>query len=149
MVPAKLGVKSANRTRERGLLRAARHDDAAEPRGLLPAAEHQVRVGRDRETRTNGATPISRGLRRHHDGTVSDLASVRSVAPDPKAHVILPETISKEPLAPVVRQNDANWRDIVSWTVHAMVAAEELKITQANVDTFLTTRIRKCSACSA
>ncbi len=70
----------------------------------------------------------------------SDLASVRSVAPDPKAHVILPETISKEPLAPVVRQNDANWRDIVSWTVHAMVAAEELKITQANVDTFLTSK---------
>ncbi len=70
----------------------------------------------------------------------SDLASVRSVAPDPKAHVILPETISKEPLAPVVRQNDANWRDIVSWSVFAMIAAEELKMTQANVDTFLTSK---------
>ncbi|MHB2167595.1 amino acid ABC transporter substrate-binding protein [Alsobacter sp. R-9] len=70
----------------------------------------------------------------------SDLASVRAVAPDPKAHVILPETISKEPLAPVVRQNDANWRDIVSWAFFAMVAAEELKITQANVDTFLTSK---------
>src|SRR6478609_11850708 len=46
----------------------------------------------------------------------SDLASVRAVAPNPKDHVILPETISKEPLAPVVRQNDANWRDIVSWS---------------------------------
>ncbi len=49
MVPAKLGVKSADRTRERRRLRAARHNDAAEPRGLLPAAQHQVRVGRDRE----------------------------------------------------------------------------------------------------
>ncbi len=68
----------------------------------------------------------------------SDLASVRAVAQDPKAHMILPETISKEPLAPVVRQNDANWRDIVSWSVFALFAAEEMKMTQANVDTFLT-----------
>ncbi|WP_406857640.1 amino acid ABC transporter substrate-binding protein [Alsobacter sp. KACC 23698] len=70
----------------------------------------------------------------------SDLASVRAVAPNPKDHVILPETISKEPLAPVVRQNDANWRDIVTWSFFAMVAAEELKITRANVDTFLTSK---------
>jgi general L-amino acid transport system substrate-binding protein len=68
----------------------------------------------------------------------SDLASVRAVASDPKAHVILPETISKEPLAPVVRQNDSNWRDIVTWSVYVLMAAEELKITRANVDTFLT-----------
>ena len=54
--------------------------------------------------------------------------------------MILPETISKEPLAPVVRQNDANWRDIVSWSFFAMVAAEEMKITRANVDTFLTSK---------
>lgn len=64
----------------------------------------------------------------------SDLASVRAVANDPKQFVILPETISKEPLAPVVRQNDSNWRKIVSWTVNALIAAEEYGITQANVD---------------
>ncbi|MCA0401909.1 MAG: amino acid ABC transporter substrate-binding protein [Proteobacteria bacterium] len=67
----------------------------------------------------------------------SDLASVRAIAQDPAAHVILPETISKEPLAPVIRQNDANWKDIVSWSVFALFAAEEMKMTQANVDTFL------------
>ena len=64
----------------------------------------------------------------------SDLASVRAIANDPKQYVILPETISKEPLAPVVRQNDSNWRDIVSWTVNALIAAEEYGITQANID---------------
>lgn len=64
----------------------------------------------------------------------SDLASVRAIANDPKQYVILPETISKEPLAPVVRQNDSNWRDIVSWTVNALIAAEEYGITKANVD---------------
>ena len=64
----------------------------------------------------------------------SDLASVRAIANDPKQYVILPETISKEPLAPVVRQNDSNWRDIVSWTVNTMIAAEEYGITKANVD---------------
>ncbi len=64
----------------------------------------------------------------------SDLASVRAIANDPKQYVILPETISKEPLAPVVRQNDSNWRDIVSWTVNTLIAAEEYGITKANVD---------------
>ncbi len=64
----------------------------------------------------------------------SDLASVRAIANDPKQYVILPETISKEPLAPVVRQNDSNWRDIVSWTVNALIAAEEYGINKGNVD---------------
>ncbi len=64
----------------------------------------------------------------------SDLASVRAIANDPKQYVILPETISKEPLAPVVRQNDSNWRDIVSWTVNALIAAEEYGITKGNID---------------
>ena len=67
----------------------------------------------------------------------SDLASVRAIASDPAAYVILPETISKEPLAPVVRQNDSNWRDIVSWVVYAQFAAEEKGIKSSNVDTFL------------
>lgn len=53
---------------------------------------------------------------------------------DPAAHTILPERISKEPLAPVVRQGDNQWTDIVRWTHFAMLSAEELGITQANVD---------------
>nr|WP_210163830.1 amino acid ABC transporter substrate-binding protein [Microvirga flocculans] len=64
----------------------------------------------------------------------SDLASIRAVASNPADYVVLPETISKEPLAPVVRQGDSNWRDIVSWTVYALMAAEELGITKDNVE---------------
>jgi len=49
-------------------------------------------------------------------------------------HAVLPEIISKEPLAPAVRHGDDQWFDIVKWTHFAMVNAEELGITKANVD---------------
>lgn len=49
-------------------------------------------------------------------------------------HAILPETISKEPIGPVVRKDDPQWMDVVRWTVFALIAAEELDITMANVD---------------
>ncbi|GLS29097.1 general L-amino acid transport system substrate-binding protein [Mesorhizobium albiziae] len=64
----------------------------------------------------------------------SDLASIRAASKSPNDYLVLPETISKEPLAPAVRQNDSNWRDIVSWSVWTMMAAEEKGITQANVE---------------
>ena len=67
-------------------------------------------------------------------GDKSGLASAKSNFPNPAEHVILPETISKEPLGPVVRQNDSQWMDIVKWTVFALVAAEELGINSKNVD---------------
>ncbi len=53
---------------------------------------------------------------------------------DPSQHIVLPEIISKEPLAPAVRQGDALWTDIVRWTHFAMLNAEELGIRQSNVD---------------
>jgi general L-amino acid transport system substrate-binding protein len=53
---------------------------------------------------------------------------------DPNAHIVLPEIISKEPLSPAVRQGDDNWEDIVRWTHYAMVNAEELGVSQGNVD---------------
>lgn len=67
----------------------------------------------------------------------SQLAAQRSVAPNPKDYVILPEIISKEPLAPVVRHGDDQWYDIVNWTVMALIEAEELGITSKNVDKML------------
>lgn len=51
----------------------------------------------------------------------------------PDDNVVLPEIISKEPLAPAVRQGDSQWFDIVKWTHFALLNAEELGITQANV----------------
>mgnify|MGYP003627291206 CR=1 FL=1 len=64
----------------------------------------------------------------------SGLAATRSQLEDPKAHIILPEIISKEPLGPVVRHGDNQWGDLVRWTLNAMIIAEELGVTSENVD---------------
>lgn len=65
----------------------------------------------------------------------SQLAALRvSALRDPAAHVILPERISKEPLGPMVRHGDEEWRDIVAWTLAAMIEAEELGVGRANVE---------------
>ena len=67
----------------------------------------------------------------------SQLAAHRSVAPNPDDYVLLPEIISKEPLAPVVRHGDDQWYDIVNWCVMAMIEAEERGITSENLDEML------------
>jgi general L-amino acid transport system substrate-binding protein len=64
----------------------------------------------------------------------SGLYSVRLKLGKPDDHVVLPEIISKEPLAPFVRQGDDQWFDVVKWVHFAMVNAEELNVTKANVD---------------
>jgi general L-amino acid transport system substrate-binding protein len=65
---------------------------------------------------------------------VSGLAATRSAQPKPDDHLILPEVISKEPLALGVRQGDARFADVVRWTHYLMLSAEEFGVTQANVD---------------
>ncbi|MFO1134663.1 MAG: amino acid ABC transporter substrate-binding protein [Rhodoblastus sp.] len=65
---------------------------------------------------------------------MSQLYGERTKLGNPEDHVILPEVISKEPLGPVVRQGDDQWFNLVKWTHYAMVTAEELGVTQANVD---------------
>jgi general L-amino acid transport system substrate-binding protein len=67
----------------------------------------------------------------------SQLAGTRAVASNPKDYIILPEIISKEPLAPAVRHGDNQWKDIVNYSVLAMINAEELGITSKNVDEML------------
>ncbi len=67
----------------------------------------------------------------------SQLAGVRSALQNPADHVVLPDIISKEPLAPAVRHGDDQWFDIVRWTVYALIEAEELGVTQANVEAML------------
>ena len=64
----------------------------------------------------------------------SGLYALRLTLANPDEHVVLPEIISKEPLGPAVRQGDDQWFDIVKWTLFAMIQAEELGITQANVE---------------
>ncbi len=67
----------------------------------------------------------------------SGLYASRLKLANPADHIVLPEIISKEPLGPMVRHGDDQWFDIVKWTLFAMINAEELGITQKNVDTML------------
>ena len=64
----------------------------------------------------------------------SGLYAIRLTLASPADHVVLPEIISKEPLGPAVRQGDDKWFDIVKWTYYALLNAEELGITKANVE---------------
>ena len=64
----------------------------------------------------------------------SGLYSERLKMSNPDDHIVLPEIISKEPLGPSVRKDDVQWFQIVQWTHYALITAEELGVTQANVD---------------
>lgn len=64
----------------------------------------------------------------------SGLAATRASFENPGDHVVLPEIISKEPLGPLVRHGDDNWADIVRWTLNALITAEELGVTSANLE---------------
>ncbi|NVO57965.1 amino acid ABC transporter substrate-binding protein [Rhodobacteraceae bacterium B1Z28] len=64
----------------------------------------------------------------------SGLAATRATFENPDEHVLLPEIISKEPLGPLVRHGDHEWGDVVRWTLNALVSAEELGVTSANID---------------
>lgn len=68
----------------------------------------------------------------------SDLAISRTQFAKSDDYILLPERLSKEPLAPAVRSGDDRWLEIVNWTVYATIQAEEYGITQANIDEFLT-----------
>lgn len=62
------------------------------------------------------------------------LGARRTSMKNPEEHVILPETISNEPISPMVAHGDDNWRDLVTWVFNALIAAEEMGVTQANVE---------------
>ncbi|MEL0635237.1 MULTISPECIES: amino acid ABC transporter substrate-binding protein [Marinomonas] len=63
----------------------------------------------------------------------SGLAAWRTKMKNPKDNIILPETISKEPLGPVVRHGDNQWKDLVTWVMFVQVNAEEMGISSKNV----------------
>ena len=68
----------------------------------------------------------------------SGLAATRAAFADPENHIILPEIISKEPLAPAVRHGDNQWGDVGRWVLNALIAAEEYGVTSANIDELAT-----------
>jgi general L-amino acid transport system substrate-binding protein len=65
---------------------------------------------------------------------VSQLYAMRLKLANTADHVVLPEIISKEPLGPLVRHGDDQWFDIVKWVLNATLNAEELNVTQKNLD---------------
>jgi general L-amino acid transport system substrate-binding protein len=67
------------------------------------------------------------------------LAAQRTLLTNPRDHVILPARLSKEPLGPTIRQGDEELTNIVAWTVFALIDAEEMGITRANVEQMATT----------
>ncbi|MGB5707527.1 MAG: amino acid ABC transporter substrate-binding protein [Arenicellales bacterium] len=86
------------------------------------------------ETNEEGITNYSGNRCDVYTTDASGLASTRAALDDPSAHIILPEIISKEPLGGAVRHGDDQWSDIAKWVVNALINAEELGITQANVE---------------
>lgn len=64
----------------------------------------------------------------------SGIAAMLVTQKDPSKFLILPDTISKEPLAPAIRHGDDEWFDVVKWSLYAMIAAEEMGITSKNVN---------------
>ena len=70
-----------------------------------------------------------------HVQSTSGLSSARAtVAPDPANYILLPGVYGKDPMGPVVRQGDPQFKDIVAWSVYAMMEAEESGVTSKNVD---------------
>ncbi|HUV32488.1 MAG TPA: amino acid ABC transporter substrate-binding protein [Devosiaceae bacterium] len=68
------------------------------------------------------------------------LFAIRSALGDQAGHRILPERLSKEPIGPVIRSGDNQWRNIVQWTLFAMINAEELGVSSMNVDSMTESR---------
>lgn len=67
-------------------------------------------------------------------GDLSALVALLTRVEIAEAHEILPDVISKVPISPVVRQGDDHWRNIVEWTVFALLQAEESGVTSGNID---------------
>jgi len=63
----------------------------------------------------------------------SKLSAIKATFAKPDDFMVLPEVISKEPLGPAVLEGDQKWGDIVRWTLNALISAEELGVTKANV----------------
>ena len=72
-----------------------------------------------------------------YSNTITELANKRIFLPNSTEYLILPELLSKEPLGPLVRHGDDQWRDVVSWSLKIMIIAEELNITTQNLDEYL------------
>lgn len=67
-------------------------------------------------------------------GDLSMLAQERADLARPQDHLLLPELVTQESIVPMVRQGDEAWYSVVRWTLLALIEAEELGLSSANVD---------------
>jgi len=132
MVSKKLGVDSATK------LSGASICVAQGTTSELNMADYFRKLGQKYEPAAFGTS--EEALKAYESGRcdayttdISALAAVKLKLQDPDSFIILPEVISKEPLGPWVRSGDDGWFNIVRWTVAALVNAEELGVTKANV----------------
>ncbi len=65
---------------------------------------------------------------------VSQLYAERLKLADPAEHLILADVISKEPLGPIVRQDDPKWATLIKWVHFALLNAEELGVSSETID---------------
>lgn len=86
------------------------------------------------DTNADGQQQYLAGACDAYSTDASGLAATRATFENPGEHVLLPEIISKEPLGPVVRHGDNAWGDVTRWVLNALIAAEELGITSANIE---------------
>ena len=86
------------------------------------------------ETNAEGQQQYLAGACDTYTTDASGLAATRATFENPDEHVLLPEIISKEPLGPLVRHGDNDWGDITRWVLNALIAAEELGVTSANIE---------------
>ncbi len=84
--------------------------------------------------RADGEKRFFSGACDAYSGDRSMLGAIRADAPQPADLTILPEMISEEPLAPLMRQGDDRFFLVVRWTIFAMIDAEALGVTSDNVD---------------
>ncbi|MEY8099955.1 amino acid ABC transporter substrate-binding protein, partial [Falsihalocynthiibacter sp. S25ZX9] len=86
------------------------------------------------ETNAEGQQQYLAGACDVYTTDASALAATRATFEAPSEHIVLPEIISKEPLGPLVRHGYNEWADIVRWSLNALIAAEELGVTSANIE---------------
>ena len=72
-----------------------------------------------------------------HTQLTNQDSAQRTKMSKPDDHIVLPETISKEPLGPVVREGDGDWADVVRWSLNVWIEAEEYGVNSSNIDSMM------------
>jgi general L-amino acid transport system substrate-binding protein len=139
MVPQSLNVVSAYELRDISLCIQDGADELAALREFSFSNQAQFNevLYEDRE---DLQVAYRAGLCTAVSAPASWLYAIRRSLPEPGAHRILPERISKESFGPVVRAGDDQWFNLVKWTLFTLINAEEYGVTSVNTDALLSTR---------